>query len=583
MLSTILARPTAAISAALALAALLLLEPGASPLPQLLLLSAPAASPALPLLSASATSSAAASAAVAAAPPSTEQLLYDAAFHQHLTPLLLPAAQLAPGTHAAQRLLHAHQHPATCGPPTKFAVSFGNDRAAGLGSNVHTATQHLAVAMELGRVFVWHQDALAMYASGGAEDDCPPGTSGSAECFLLAPSSCTLADARAPGADTIDLRFGLAGKPFGMHWTHVPRAMLALWRGERLAVVVDAETQQPEQLKYWFRAQATAFLLRFNAHALAEMRRLRLGAAVRDAAGAKAAADESEDAYRFEKEMAARYRQRRRRLRAAGGGGNGAAADSGAGPAARAAGAGAGEGAAGGPAESDGAAAGGPAESDGAAAGVARGAATAAAEGPPFPFPSGTVSMHVRHGDKGVEMTLVPTINYWRAAEALVFDNPIALARRGAFISTEDGGAVEESRGLVTGGGGGGGGGGSGTGGSAGEELVVGPGWRLWWFDVPRNNIDGRTQIEQFTKSGGNGGGGAGGAGGALTPPQLSRIWFLQLLMALECDAWVGTRGSNWNRLIDELRCVWVPKCMQPYVEVGEREERGRRWFNAAP
>jgi hypothetical protein len=33
---------------------------------------------------------------------------------------------------------------------------------------------------------------------------------------------------------------------------------------------------------------------------------------------------------------------------------------------------------------------------------------------------------------------------------------------------------------------------------------------------------------------------------------------------------WVGTRGSNWNRLIDELRCVWVPKCMNAYVEVGD-------------
>jgi hypothetical protein len=32
----------------------------------------------------------------------------------------------------------------------------------------------------------------------------------------------------------------------------------------------------------------------------------------------------------------------------------------------------------------------------------------------------------------------------------------------------------------------------------------------------------------------------------------------LQLTLALEADAWIGTRGSNWNRLIDELRCVWV-------------------------
>ena len=175
--------------------------------------------------------------------------------------------------------------------------------------------------------------------------------------------------------------------------------------------------------------------------------------------------------------------------------------------------------------------------------------------------------MHIRHGDKGVEMTLVPTQNYWQAAEDLAFDNPVALARRGVFLSTEDGGAVDESRGLVE---------------RGGAEA-----WRLFWYDVPRNNIDGRTQIQAFAggEGGGGGDGGGGGGGGApsLTPPQLTRIWFLQLLMALECDAWVGTRGSNWNRLIDELRCVWVPKCAQPYVEVGEREVRGQRWYNIAP
>jgi hypothetical protein len=44
----------------------------------------------------------------------------------------------------------------------------------------------------------------------------------------------------------------------------------------------------------------------------------------------------------------------------------------------------------------------------------------------------------------------------------------------------------------------------------------------------------------------------------------------LQLFMALEADAWIGTRGSNWNRLIDELRCIWVDKCHHIFVEVGD-------------
>ena len=42
----------------------------------------------------------------------------------------------------------------------------------------------------------------------------------------------------------------------------------------------------------------------------------------------------------------------------------------------------------------------------------------------------------------------------------------------------------------------------------------------------------------------------------------------MQLLLALEADAWIGHRGSNWNRLIDELRCVIVPKCFNSYIDV---------------
>ena len=50
---------------------------------------------------------------------------------------------------------------------------------------------------------------------------------------------------------------------------------------------------------------------------------------------------------------------------------------------------------------------------------------------------------------------------------------------------------------------------------------------------------------------------------------EMTLQWILQLWMALECDVWVGTRSSNWNRLIDELRCSLVDKCQYPYIEVG--------------
>jgi hypothetical protein len=47
------------------------------------------------------------------------------------------------------------------------------------------------------------------------------------------------------------------------------------------------------------------------------------------------------------------------------------------------------------------------------------------------------------------------------------------------------------------------------------------------------------------------------------------------LFLALEATHFVGTRGSNWNRLIDELRGVWpgdVASCCQPYAEVACNE-----------
>jgi hypothetical protein len=52
----------------------------------------------------------------------------------------------------------------------------------------------------------------------------------------------------------------------------------------------------------------------------------------------------------------------------------------------------------------------------------------------------------------------------------------------------------------------------------------------------------------------------------------------LQLTLALEADAWISTRGSNWSRLIDELRCVWVDKCQHPYVEVGDEPLGSYSW-----
>lgn len=460
------------------------------------------------------------------ATPTTEELLYGEA-HTHLAVESLPADRLAPLTREAQRLIYNHQHPTSCEPgETRFAISHGNDVTAGLGSIIHISTTHLSIAMELNRVLIWSADVGQMYV--GKDDDCEEGGTGSFLCFFLPPSNCTLMDAMAPNADTIDLRFGKAGEKYKIHWTHVPSALRFLWENDgELPVIIDENTLQAETLKYWYRGQAAAYLMRFNQHALREMKKLRTGRQnvltsrgrkvpivgdrnieiVKDESGGVGGGGKGRRLAKYEK---ATYNEQ-------GGGGVFKKHE-------------------------------GSSKFYEASEGIK--------DYNPFPFPDGTINLHIRHGDKGIEMDLVPTSDFLRAAEEVVFNAPIQFARQLMFLSTEDDTAVTESSGFVTG---------RLNTTSEGEKLELNPHWTLTWYDVPRNNVNGMSQLDEFT-------------GAKLTRPQLTRIWWLQLLMALECDAWVGARGSNWNRLIDELRCIWVPKCNNPFYEVGFRS-KGKAWF----
>ena len=386
----------------------------------------------------------------------TGALLYDALTHaQHLARVeALSAAnpsQLAPLTAQAQRLLYEWQHPPTCEGRT-FVVSQGNDPTAGIGSHIHIASHHLAVALELNAIFVWSDNVGEIYTDPGT---CGSGGEANLLCFFLPPSSCTLQDAHAPGATRISLRFGDAGEAggYGYKFYHVPAAFQRLWEAAGLPAARSHNTGQQDAVKYWFRGQAAAYLMRPNAPTAAAFRQLRT------APGALLTA---------------------------------------AGPAAP------------------------PAQA-------------ARLGAPALPFPPGMVSLHIRHGDKGSEMRLVATEEYLAAAAVLAKMHPMALAPRGLFMSTEDPEAPRVAGGML----------------AAGGEYAH---WSMAWYDVPRANSNGPEQLSQFS----------------LPRGVLTRIWLLQILLALECDAWVGTRGSNWNRVIDELRCVWVPKCQNVFQEVGD-------------
>ena len=63
-------------------------------------------------------------------------------------------------------------------------------------------------------------------------------------------------------------------------------------------------------------------------------------------------------------------------------------------------------------------------------------------------------------------------------------------------------------------------------------------GWVMYLSKLQRMNTGPSEQLAKFGRTG------------------LSVQWLYQLFLALECDVWIGTRNSNWNRLIDEMRCA---------------------------
>ena len=149
----------------------------------------------------------------------------------------------------------------------------------------------------------------------------------------------------------------------------------------------------------------------------------------------------------------------------------------------------------------------------------------------PFPLPPGTVNAHIRHGDKYTEMTLVPSDIYVQAFKAMIRNTPNTFSRV-LFVSSDDEEAVQTCRGLT-------------------ESLS------MTYIYTKLQRMEGGHHITRW---------------GSMRAGQERKLiigHLLQLVMALEADAWIGTRGSNWNRLIDELRCVWVDKCHHGFVEVG--------------
>jgi hypothetical protein len=150
--------------------------------------------------------------------------------------------------------------------------------------------------------------------------------------------------------------------------------------------------------------------------------------------------------------------------------------------------------------------------------------------GAAFPLPKGTVNAHIRAGDKHMEMRLVAPEAYVDAALTLVQNTPLAFHTRTLFASGDD-----LSKVLVA-------------------KTIEQHGWTFLYSNVSR--LDEGFVFTTWNER--------------VDQRSLTTGFIMQLMMSLEADAWIGTRKSNWNRLIDEMRCVWVPKCHLQYLEVGD-------------
>ena len=156
----------------------------------------------------------------------------------------------------------------------------------------------------------------------------------------------------------------------------------------------------------------------------------------------------------------------------------------------------------------------------------------------PFPLPANTMAMHIRGGDKWKEMTLVPPLKYIATAVGLFENMPLSFSSRNIFVSSDYEAAIQEIQHDAE---------------EMGLSVIYSRISRL-----PRGH-----ELSVWTKQ--------------HNRLKMTHTYLLQLLMSLEADSWIGTRASNWNRLIDELRCVWVEKCHNQFTEVGDSYE-GYNW-----
>ena len=143
---------------------------------------------------------------------------------------------------------------------------------------------------------------------------------------------------------------------------------------------------------------------------------------------------------------------------------------------------------------------------------------------------SGAISVNIRGGDKWTEGHLISPERMVDKASDLISQMPLSYSRV-LFITSDDLDAILRARQHA----------------EKRHHLKV-----LYCHDVPRMPHGNQE---------------------ALVPSfwsvNVTISVFMQLLMISECDAWIGSRSSNWNRIMDIFRCA-RGKCRQPFIEADD-------------
>ena len=144
-------------------------------------------------------------------------------------------------------------------------------------------------------------------------------------------------------------------------------------------------------------------------------------------------------------------------------------------------------------------------------------------------IPPQTINIQMRRGDKYEEMH-IPTVSEYIEKAAHLFNTMPLSYSRWIFVTGDELRAVEDA-----------------------VQLAQERNWGAVYSIFPRMGkgfVLGKIKESGWTRN--------------------STLYnLMDLDMAKDCAAWIGTRASGWSRLFDELRCTKVPKCQNIYIETG--------------